>query len=161
MNIKLTQQNLIKKMAYSEMRKIDKIIVHCSATVEGKDFKAADIRKWHLQRGFKDIGYHYVVDLDGTIELGRPELQIGAHCSGQNKDSIGICYVGGVDKNLRPKDTRTDKQIKSMNKLIKELIDKYSLSLDDVYGHYQFNKFKACPSVKIDTIKRDYLCYII
>ena len=80
------------------MRNIKYIIVHCSATAEGKDFKEKDIDKWHRQRGFTCIGYHYVVDLDGKIEVGRPESQIGAHCKGYNSVSIGVCYVGGVAK---------------------------------------------------------------
>ena len=74
------------------MRKIKQIIVHCSATKEGQDFKAKDIKRWHFERGFSDIGYHYVVDLDGTIEEGRSLELIGAHTKGQNRDSIGICY---------------------------------------------------------------------
>ena len=78
------------------MRPINEIIIHCSATAEGKDFKAADIRRWHVQgNGWKDIGYHFVIDLDGTVEVGRPVAQQGAHCTNHNKTTIGICYVGG------------------------------------------------------------------
>ena len=78
------------------MRKINEIIVHCAATPEGKNFKAADIDRWHRERKMKCIGYHYVVDLDGTVEPGRPESEIGAHCLGHNQYSIGVCYVGGL-----------------------------------------------------------------
>lgn len=77
------------------MRKINEIIVHCAATAEGKNFKAADIDRWHKQRGWDGIGYHHVVDLDGTIEPGRPESKQGAHCLGHNANSIGVVYVGG------------------------------------------------------------------
>lgn len=64
------------------MRKITEIIVHCSATAEGKDYTVADIDKWHRARGFKKIGYHYVVYRDGSVHVGRSENEIGAHCQG-------------------------------------------------------------------------------
>lgn len=79
------------------MRKITEFIIHCSATREGQDVTAADIRRWHVKgNGWKDIGYHFVIHLDGTIELGRPIAEVGAHCAGHNAESIGICYVGGL-----------------------------------------------------------------
>ena len=78
------------------MRQIKYIILHCTATREGKAFTAADIDRWHRARGWNGIGYHYVVRLDGTVEHGRPEAQIGAHCVGVNATSIGVCYVGGL-----------------------------------------------------------------
>lgn len=124
------------------MRKINKIIVHCSATQEGKDFCAADIDKWHKQRGWKCIGYHYVIKLDGTVETGRAESEIGAHCSGQNANSIGVCYIGGLDKNNKAKDTRTDAQKASMLVLLKKLKAKYPNAV--IYGHRDFAA-KACP----------------
>ena len=80
------------------MNKVMYLILHCAATPEGKSFTAKDIDKMHKQRGFKKIGYHYVIDLDGTIEKGRAENEIGAHCIGYNSKSIGICYIGGVAK---------------------------------------------------------------
>ena len=93
------------------MRTIKELIVHCSATPEGKDFTVADIDHWHKARGFRCIGYHYVVYRDGSIHKGRPDSDIGAHCQGHNATSIGICYIGGcaVDGKT-PKDTRTDAQ---------------------------------------------------
>lgn len=125
-----------------EMRKIDKIIVHCTATAEGKDYHVADVDKWHKQKGWKGIGYHYLVTLDGTIERGRPENEIGAHCTGQNKNSIGICYVGGLDKNGKAKDTRTEAQKKTLLELIVALIIKYPQA--KIYGHRDFAN-KDCP----------------
>ena len=85
--------------------KTTKIILHCSATPEGKDYKAADIDRWHKQQKWECIGYHKVIDLDGTIEDGRPIDMIGAHCSGYNSESIGICYIGDCDKNMKAEDT--------------------------------------------------------
>ena len=129
------------------MRRIDEIILHCPATKEGQDIKAATIRKWHLQRGFKDIGYHYVIDLDGKIEVGRPDSQVGAHTSGRNSHSIGICYVGGLDKKGKPKDTRTDAQRYSMLNLVIALILMYG-TVSKVTGHRQYAN-QACPSFDV------------
>lgn len=121
--------------------KVDKIIVHCSATEEGHDFRAGDIDVWHRNRGFKCIGYHWVIDLDGTVESGRHEGEVGAHCLGQNGNSIGICYIGGLRKG-RPADTRTAAQRIAMDELIGEIRGRYSKL--PVYGHRDFAN-KACP----------------
>ena len=125
-------------------RKIDKIIVHCSATPEGKDYSVDTIRKWHLQRGFSDIGYHYIIYRDGSIHTGRDESIIGAHCKGHNSNSIGVCYIGGVAADGKtPKDTRTSEQRQSLLKLLKELKVKYPKA--SIHGHRDFAN-KACPS---------------
>lgn len=125
------------------MRKITKIIVHCADTPEGRDDKAADIRRWHKERGFNDIGYHYVVDLDGTIEPGRDVTIAGAHTTGHNADSIGVCYIGGADTDMKPKDTRTDEQKTALRLLLKYLVQKYPGA--KIYGHRDFAN-KSCPS---------------
>ena len=125
-------------------RKIDKIIVHCSATPEGKDYSVDTIRQWHLQRGFSDIGYHYVIYRDGSIHIGRDEAVIGAHCKGHNSNSIGVCYIGGCASDSKtPKDTRTTEQRQSLLKLLKELKVKYPKA--SIHGHRDFAN-KACPS---------------
>lgn len=126
------------------MRTINEIIVHCSATPEGRPTTVGDIRSWHKQRGFKDIGYHYVVYLDGSIHAGRPESAIGAHCTGHNRNSIGVCYIGGVAKDCKtPKDTRTEAQKRALVLLLKELKRRYPRA--KIYGHRDFAA-KACPS---------------
>ena len=102
------------------MRKISLIVIHCSATREGQVITAADIERMHRQRGFATIGYHRFVRLDGTIERGRPDEVPGAHVQGHNIDSIGICYAGGLDKDGKAKDTRTQAQKASLLKLVKE-----------------------------------------
>lgn len=119
---------------------IDAIVIHCSATREGWDVKATDIDKWHKERGFAMIGYNYVIDLDGTVEVGRPLTRDGAHCNTAgtcgrpyNSHSIGICYIGGLDKNGKAKDTRTPAQKKALVKLVYELMEKYPIV--EVIGH--------------------------
>lgn len=126
------------------MRKINEIIVHCAATPDGKNFKAADIDRWHRERKMKCIGYHYVVDLDGTVEPGRPESEIGAHCLGHNQYSIGVCYVGGLAADGKtPKDTRTAAQKEALLALLNKLRAKYPNA--SIHGHRDF-AVKACPS---------------
>ena len=125
-------------------RTIKELIVHCSATPEGKDYSVDTIRQWHLQRGFSDIGYHYVIYRDGSIHIGRDESIIGAHCTGHNTNSIGVCYIGGCASDGKtPKDTRTTEQKQSLVKLLKELKTKYPKA--SIHGHRDFSS-KACPS---------------
>lgn len=125
------------------MRQINEIIVHCTATKEGQNFKVDDINRWHKQRGWNMIGYHYVVYLDGTIHQGRSEDQIGAHCLKHNTNSIGVVYVGGLDTEGRPKDTRTEAQEKGLRQILTELKRKYPKA--SIHSHKDFAP-KACPS---------------
>lgn len=124
-------------------RRIDEIIVHCSATPAGRDISAAEIRRWHLARGFADIGYHYVVKLDGTVECGRPLCRTGAHCLGHNARSVGVCYIGGCDPAMRPADTRTPAQRAALKWLIMWL--RAGFPGARVHSHRDFAA-KACPS---------------
>ena len=145
------------------MRTITLIILHCSATPEGTDIGAAKIDEWHRARGFAQIGYHWVVRLDGTIEQGRPEELTGAHCKNHNLHSIGVCYIGGLrrapkgdKKAFYPADTRTPQQKQALEQLLKELHQRYPTAL--IVGHRDMspdlnhdgritpNEFiKACP----------------
>lgn len=130
-------------------RNITEIIVHCSATPKGEDFTIAQIKAAHLQRGFSDIGYHWVIYRDGSIHAGRSEAIAGAHCTGHNTNSIGVCYIGGcparTDKNWMNKgeDTRTEAQKASLLKKLKELKAQYPKAV--IHGHRDFAA-KACPS---------------
>lgn len=132
-----------------------KIILHCSATKENADFSSADIKQWHIKRGFKNIGYHYVIRLDGTIEAGRNENEIGAHCIGHNKDSLGICYIGGLDKDGKPKDTRTHEQKEALYNLVGKLMLKYDIPVENIHCHYEFAN-KSCPCFKIEDFISDF-----
>ena len=131
------------------MRTINKIIIHCSATCEGLAFTAKDIDRWHRQRGYTMIGYHYVILLDGTVEKGRPIKQIGAHCKGHNAHSIGICYIGGLDEEGNSCDTRTPAQRIAMKKLIDNLLVQYPNAT--VHCHNEFAN-KDCPCFKIEDL---------
>lgn len=131
-------------IAQVNTRRIDKIIIHCSATPEGKDYTVEQIRQWHLARKFSDIGYHYVIYRDGSVHLGRSENVVGAHTTGYNTHSIGICIIGGMTAdNTKPKDTRTEAQRVALIKLIRELKAKYPSAT--IHGHNEFAN-KACPS---------------
>lgn len=128
------------------MREINKIILHCSATKEGSHFTVKDIDAWHKNRGWSGVGYHYVILLDGTVQKGRDISKIGAHVRGHNAKSIGICYIGGLDKDGKAKDTRTEAQIEAMNKLIKWLNHKFPEA--SIHGHNEFSN-KACPCFNV------------
>lgn len=132
----------------SNARNIDQIIVHYTATPQGEEFSNAQIRASHLARGFSDIGYHYVIGLNGEIRPGRSEAIAGAHCIGHNTRSIGVCYVGGCPprsvKNWQNVglDTRTPAQKTALLKLLKELKQRYPKAT--VHGHREFAN-KPCP----------------
>lgn len=131
------------------------IIIHCTDSLWGD---VDEVRRWHLQRGFNDIGYHYLilnqfpkyVNLkddkpniieNGKVAKGRKEDIIGAHCRGHNHNSLGISLVGVNDF--------TDSQIVSLNHLLSCLIVKYNLEVKDVYGHYEFDHNKSCPNINM------------
>ena len=132
-----------------KMRKINEIIVHCSATAEGRDYTVSDIDRWHKSRGWQCIGYHYVIYRDGSVHTGRPVAQIGAHCTGHNANSIGVCYIGGCAADGKtPKDTRTPQQREALRRLVADLQKQYPGAT--VHGHREFAA-KACPSFDVKT----------
>lgn len=141
------------------MRAINRIIIHCSATPEGKDYTVDTIRKWHKQKGYSDIGYHYVIYRDGSIMKGRPLEKIGAHTVGYNTGSIGICYIGGLAKDCKtPKDTRTKEQKESLLKLVHSLKEQFPNAT--IHGHNEFAA-KACPSFNVqEWYKKEYLPFV-
>ena len=126
------------------MRLVKEVIIHCSATRESQQVSVDTIRDWHLAKGWNDIGYHFYIDLDGTIHKGRDIDKMGAHCKGRNRNSIGICYCGGVEADGKtPKDTRTQEQKESLLHVLKTLKAMYPESM--IYSHNEFAN-KACPS---------------
>jgi N-acetylmuramoyl-L-alanine amidase len=135
------------------MRKINRLVVHCSDTPTGRDVSAADIRRWHTDpkpkgNGWKDIGYSHVVRIDGTIELGRPIEQVGSHVAGHNSDSLGICLVG--------RDKFSYEQYHNLCVLLKSLMAQFNLSPKDVYGHRELANGKSCPgNLDLDKLRKD------
>ena len=135
------------------MRVITLIVVHCSAVRPDQQSSAAQIDTWHHQRGFHlGIGYHYVVRRDGSVETGRPEYLVGAHCLNHNAHSIGICYEGGLDIRGQPDDTRTEAQKVSLRTLLEDLHRRYPKAL--IVGHHDLDPQKACPC--IENVAREY-----
>ena len=127
------------------MRDIEYIVIHCSATMPSMDVPIERVKKWHLDRGWSDIGYHYYITRDGEIHKGRNLSTIGAHVRGYNKNSIGICYEGGINESGEPEDNRTIAQKKSLLKVVEIL--KFVFSGAIAQGHRDFpNVKKACPS---------------
>lgn len=138
------------------MRKITKIIWHCSATREGQDVSTEAIRRMHkTERGWSDIGYHFVIELDGVAHTGRDLERPGAHTQGHNEESIGICYVGGVERDGKtPKDTRTPEQRAELYRLTEELLERFPVAT--VHGHREFAA-KACPSFDV---QKDWAAHV-
>jgi len=124
------------------MRTINDLIIHCSATFPDQRVTVGDITRWHQQRGFRTIGYHYVIQPDGWVETGRPLAEPGAHCQGHNAHSIGICYIGGLDKDGCPLDTRTEAQKAALRRLLQELRTRFPNA--QIHGHHDYSP-KACP----------------
>lgn len=124
-------------------RKINKIIIHCSATPPDMDIDADRVDEWHKERGFSGIGYHFFIKRNGQIQIGRSLEKSGAHTKGHNKNSIGVCYAGGVDKDMCPEDNRTSSQISSFLLLLRLLKNIFPEAV--INGHRDFST-KACPS---------------
>lgn len=122
-----------KTLQKQNARAINKIVLHCSATREGVPITAGQIKQWHKRKGWSDIGYHYVIELDGKTKKGRADETVGAHVSGHNHDSIGICYIGGLDSQGGAKDTRTKEQRRAMTALVDRLTKLYPSA--EVEGH--------------------------
>ena len=127
------------------MREINKVIIHCAATKPSMDIGAEDIKRWHVQRGWRTIGYHFVIRLDGTVEAGRPVSEPGAHAYGHNSDSIGICLVGGCDEEMNPVADYTDDQWDALTLLVDQLVEQYSA---EVIGHNEVSN-KTCPNFDV------------
>lgn len=153
------------------------ITVHCSASPPSSRIGATEIRQMHLNRGWSDIGYHFIIERDGKIVEGRPTNIQGAHVSGHNKDNIGVCLVGGVNEQLKPEANYTQHQMTSLSDIIDELMSKYAIPSSNVKGHRDWfgdtNKdgvvdsrdwLKACPCFDVrqwmtERVSRDNLTF--
>ena len=131
------------------MRRITLIIVHCSANKAGSALRMADIDRYHRSLGWKGCGYHYVIPTDGTIEVGRPEEMVGAHCRYHNKYSIGVCYIGGLAADGKtPADTRTKAQKVALQTLLADLRRRYPNAVVVAHSDLDYRK-PHCPGFKI------------
>lgn len=140
------------------MRAINELILHCSATKASQDIGAKEIRNWHVNGNkWYDIGYHYVIKRDGTLEKGRDDTKIGAHCSGHNAHSIGICLVGGLNEQGKVEDNFNKEQFDTLSTLIKDLRNKYETSSNHVFieGHNTYAA-KACPVFDVTKFLKEY-----
>lgn len=124
------------------MRNITKLIAHCSDSPNDRDVTVDEIRGWHKQRGWNDIGYHYVIYRNGQIMPGRPASEVGAHCKGQNHDSIGVCLIG--------RDAFTTEQFDSLRKLYRMLGNIFQGI--GIYGHRDFTDLKTCPNFEVKDV---------
>ena len=125
------------------MRSITMIVIHCSAVKPEQRSSAKDIDDWHRKRGWKCIGYHFVVRRDGTVETGRRLDEVGAHVVGHNRHSIGICYEGGYDSAGEPDDTRTLKQVEALRELVERMHAYFPDAI--IVGHHDLDPSKKCP----------------
>ncbi|QTH23720.1 N-acetylmuramoyl-L-alanine amidase [Rhizorhabdus wittichii] len=133
--------------AYMDPAKIEYLTIHCAATPRGRDVKAATISQWDVRK-FGQISYHHVVDIDGNRVRTLRDDQRGAHVGGANTGNIGICYVGGVETNNRPADTRTDAQKMALLTLIRTYRARYPGII--IRGHRDWpGVAKACPSFDV------------
>jgi N-acetyl-anhydromuramyl-L-alanine amidase AmpD len=128
--------------------KTDYIVIHCAATPAKMDIGAKEISEWHKARGFSEIGYHFVIRRDGSRETGRNINAVGAHVVGYNHKSVGICLVGGMDRdNKKPENNFTKEQFATLNLTLKELHDEFPRAV--IVGHRDLDAGKACPSFSV------------
>lgn len=142
------------------MRPINLLVVHCSATPAARDIGVNEIRGWHKANGWNDIGYHYVIRRDGTVETGRAEAIAGAHVSGHNAKSIGVCLVGGVKPDMTPEANFTPAQFIALEQLLRQLKGRFPTAR--ICGHRDLSPdrngdgkvtpgewVKACPTFDV------------
>lgn len=138
---------------YKERNRTDLILLHCSATKPNQDIDLAEIRRWHIKRGWIDVGYHFIIRLNGDLEIGRPHNVVGSHCRGVNWKSIGICLVGGLDSEGNPANTYNEAQLKTLRALIEYLRNMYPDAI--VKGHYELDERKECPCATVEELLND------
>jgi len=126
---------------------MNKLIIHCADTFSDMDIGAKEINQWHKDRGWSEIGYHYVIRRSGEIEVGRPEQKAGAHVVGHNTGSLGICLVGGKARGKENPCNFTKAQWKALEGLIFDLTKKYPKA--EVCGHTDLDSGKRCPTFDV------------
>lgn len=133
---------------FNKRKETTQLIIHCSATKPTMDVGVREIRQWHRQQGWLDVGYNLIVRRDGTVEKGRDLYQVGAHTKGHNSNSVSICLIGGVDSNMKPEDNFTEAQYVTLDKLVDQMVETFS-DLKRIIGHRDIDSGKACPSFDV------------
>tara|TARA_B100000427_G_C15254313_1_gene483605 strand:- start:151 stop:582 length:432 start_codon:yes stop_codon:yes gene_type:complete len=134
--------------------KTDTIVIHCAATKPSMDIGYDEIRKWHVEdNGWDDVGYHYIIKRDGTLQTGRDESMVGSHARQVNGTSLGICLVGGVDDNNDWENNFNDEQFETLKTIVLKLKDKYQI--EKIIGHYEVDDVKKCPSFDVTEWKEN------
>lgn len=134
------------KVQFTPRKETNAIFVHCAATKPSQDIGVREIRQWHKERGWLDIGYHFVIRRDGTVEAGRDQNAVGAHAEGYNSTSVGVCLVGGIDDKGKFDANFTPVQMQSLRSLLVELQGQYASAA--IRGHHDVAP-KACPSFDV------------
>ncbi len=124
------------------------IVIHCAATKPTMDIGVREIRQWHQQQGWLDVGYHFVIRRNGVIEEGRPLDVVGSHVKGFNSDSLGICMAGGIDATGKPAENFTPQQWAALDGLVFKLKAEHYPDAQ-VCGHRDLDSGKACPSFSV------------
>lgn len=149
MQIKLYPQSGYINLKENNIRALNEIIIHCTATRPSQDIGHKTLTEWARQKGWLDDPYHFVIRRNGEVEEGRPIEEIGAHCKGHNKNSIGVVLVGGVSEDDVTKSELnfTHEQWKTLNSFIPELAEKYNIK--NIHGHNEYSKIKTCPNFDV------------
>lgn len=135
------------KVAFKKRPYTDFLVVHCAATKASMDIGVREIRQWHVQKGWLDVGYHFVIRRNGTVEDGRPHDVIGSHVKDYNSRSLGICLVGGIDDKGAPENNFTPEQFQSLELLLRATKRQYPRA--KIVGHTDLDSGKACPSFTV------------
>lgn len=138
---------MASKVQFKNRKSTEAIFVHCSATRPEQDVGVREIRQWHKQLGWLDVGYHFIIKRDGTVEEGRPIEAVGSHVKGWNEKSIGICLVGGVDSKMQPDANFTKEQMESLKHMLETL--KQTLYPNIIFKAHHDVAPKACPSFNL------------
>lgn len=134
------------KVQFTPRKETNAIFVHCSATKPSMDIGVREIRQWHKEKGWLDVGYHFVIRRDGTVEAGREQSAVGSHVQGHNSDSVGVCLVGGIDAKGNFEANFTPEQMSALKGLLHELRGTYPKAV--IRAHHDVAP-KACPSFNL------------
>lgn len=137
---------MVSKVKFNPRSRTDAIFVHCSATKPEMDIGVETIRMWHKQQGWLDVGYHFIIKRDGTVEEGRPVNVVGSHVKDWNSRSVGVCLVGGIDAKGKFEANFTQAQMNSLRSLLVTLLAKYEGAV--LRAHHEVAP-KACPSFNL------------